>query len=132
MRRGESEAFKSACAQFRNAITVRGGGAKRRPGSTERTVLGTLPGRLHRYKGRNSVTEDLFIYYDTGDARSEIAIYNSAGTAIQTITADLPWTSAAEIEELVITSDENSVYIFHEDYDTQVLTYASGGNWQRS
>lgn len=132
MRRGESEAFRSACTQFRNAITVRGGGGKRRPGSTERAVLGTLPGRLHRYKGRSGVKEDLFIYYDTGDARSEVAIYNTSGTAIQTITADLPWTTAAEIQELVITSDENSVYIFHEDYDTQVLTYGSSGTWSRA
>lgn len=132
MRRGDSEAFVTACAQFRNAITVRGGGAKRRPGSTQRVVLGTLPGRLHRYKGRNGVKEELFIYYDTVDARSEIAIYNSSGTAIQTITSGLPWTTAAEIQELVIASDENAVYIFHEDYITQVLTYGASGTWTRA
>lgn len=132
MRRHDSEAFTSACAQFRNAITLRGGGAKRRPGSTERAVLGTMPGRIHRYKGRGGVREDIFIYYDTGDARAEAGIYDTSGTLLQTITTGLPWTSAAEVEALVIASDENAVYVFHEDYATQVLTYGASGTWSRA
>lgn len=124
LRRADTDALLQSATQYRNAIPLRGGGVKRRPGSTERVVLGTTAGRIYRYRGRG-VTEDLFFY------NGGLKIYDTSGSALQTITTDIPWTTS-DIDELVITSDADSVFVFHPTFDTQILEYGASGTWTRS
>lgn len=124
LRRADTEALMQSASQYRNAIPLRGGGVKRRPGSAQRVVLGTTAGRMHRYRGRG-VTEDLFFY------NGGVKVYSTAGSLLQTITTSIPW-GASDIDELVITSDADSVYVFHPTFKTQILTYGASGTWARS
>ena len=121
LRRMDTEELSGAAKLMRNVIPIKGGGFKRRPG-TALEILEDAPGRGHVYKG--SVEERLIFQ------ASQVVVYNTSGGLLQTLTG-FPWASG-DLAALVITEDDDQVYVFHADHPTQTLTRASDGTWSRA
>lgn len=123
LRRIDTPILASACQTARNVILKASGGILRRPGTTG---LSDLQGqaRHYRFEGRG-FTEILVL------TNGRLDVYDESGSLQDSITSSVPWTTA-QLARLKFTADANRVYVFHQEFVTQVLERASDGSWSRA
>jgi len=124
LRRADSDQLVRACRRLRNAFLKSSGGFMRRPGSVELAVLLAAKPRIYEYKGQDGV--EIFVLTD-----GRLDIYDPDGTKTRTFPSNIPW-SEDELDSLVFESDQDTVYVSHQAFKTQVFTRGGPNTWDRS
>ena len=106
-------AYEQGLKKARNVLTLNQGGIERRPGTVHRADAGSATGRLESFIFSDD-QEYVILFQNT-----TIKIYSSAGTLLQTITSS--GIATAQLFELTVTQQGDTMIIAHKDFSTKVL-----------